>query len=116
MWQLGMDALDHPFRTFIVRKEMPTGASKDDPKAECELSVNQRLALEALDEILLFCGREAPAEYLLPPRIKVVAAEEWKTELLRRNVIDPKGSNPRARFDELRKRLQAKHLIASSQL
>jgi hypothetical protein len=107
-FEFGLDEDGDPFRTFIVRKEMPAGEA-DDPKAEHELSVNQRLALEALAETLLFCGREAPPEYLLPPRIKIVAAEEWKAE--RRRVIDPEGKNPRARFDELRKRLQAKHLI-----
>jgi hypothetical protein len=111
-FEFGLDEDGDPFRTFIVRKETPAaGASKDDLKAEHELSVNQRLALEALGEILLLYGREAPPEYLLPPRIKVVTTDEWKAELSRRQVIDPKGSNPRARFDELRKRLQAKHLI-----
>jgi hypothetical protein len=106
-FEFGLDEDGDPFRTFILSKEIPA----DAPKAEHELSANQRLALEALAEILLFCGREAPSEYQLPPRIKVVTADEWKTELFRRNVIDSKGSNPRARFDELRKRLQAKHLI-----
>jgi hypothetical protein len=106
-FEFGLDEDGDPFRTFILSKEIPAGA----PKAERELSANQQLALEALTETLLLYGREAPSEYRLPPRIKIVAADEWKTELFRRNAIDSKGSNPRARFDELRKRLQAKHLI-----
>jgi hypothetical protein len=107
-FEFGVDEDGDPFRTFIVSKENLTGT-----QAERALSDRQRNALAALTEAVLSRGRDAPAEYSLPHGIKVVTAEEWKTELLRENVIDGDSTNPRARFNELRTALKAKHLIGS---
>ena len=43
--------------------------------------------------------------------MKVVSAEQWKTELFRQNILDKHGSNPRARYTELRNGLRTKELI-----
>jgi AAA domain len=108
-FDFGRDEDGDPFRTFILSKDVITGFT---PKAS-RLSDQQRLALDALSETILTHGHDAPAEYSLPQGIKVADAEKWKTELQRRNVLDPKASNPRARFNELRKRLAAKRLIGT---
>jgi hypothetical protein len=97
-----------PFRTFIVSKEIIDAVTPGKGKGTTPLQKN---ALNALTEVTLSRGREPPAEYGLPHGVKVVTAEEWKTELLRRHVIDPEGENPRARFKEMRTKLQAKQLI-----
>jgi hypothetical protein len=106
-FDFGLDDDGDPFRTFILSKEIPVIGAQ----ADRQLTDQQRLALDALTEALLSHERDAPSDYQLPHGIKVVNAEEWKAELLRRNVIDPKATNPRARFNELRNRLAAKRLI-----
>ena len=71
------------------------------------------MALRALAEVTLSQGRDPPPDYRLPPDIKVVAAESWREELLRCNALDPKASNPSARFKELRDGLAARSLIGA---
>jgi hypothetical protein len=107
-FDFGLDEDGDPMRTFIVSKELLTGI-----QAAHGLNDRQRNALAALTETLLASSRDAPAEYGLPHGIKVVTDDDWKTELIRQNVIDPKGSNPRARFNELRTALKAKCLIGT---
>jgi hypothetical protein len=106
-FEFGLDEDKDPFRTFILSKDIIAAAAA----AKSSLSDQQRLALEALAETILSHGRDAPAEYGLPHGTKIVTADQWKTELFRLSVLDPKASNPRARFNELRKRLRVKHLI-----
>jgi hypothetical protein len=98
-----------PFRVFIPSQDVINAVTAKS----LHLTDQQRLALEALSETILAHGRDAPAEYSLPHGIKVADADMWKTELQRRNVLDPKASNPRARFNELRNRLAAKKLIGT---
>ena len=105
-FDFGLDEDDEPFHTFILSKDIIAAVP-----AKSSLSDQQRLALEALAETVLASGRDAPAEYGLPHGTKIVTADQWKTELFRLNVLDPKASNPRSRFNELRKRLRVKHLI-----
>jgi AAA domain len=105
-FDFGPDEDGDPFRTFILSDEIITGVAADRP-----LSDRQRLALEALSETALSCGRDAPLDYQLPHGIKVVAADEWKAELFRRKVLDEDAKNPRARFNELRTALAAKKVI-----
>jgi len=106
--ELGKDEDGDPITVAILAEEV-----FDDQvsKPERKLSDKQRNALEALAEATLSHGRDAPADYQLPHGIKTVTAEEWKTELYRRNVLDPSGKNPRARFNELCNALAAKKLI-----
>jgi len=101
-FDLGVDEDGDPVRTFIVGKEIFAGARVDRG-----LSDRQKLALEALAEATLSHGRDAPPEYGLPVGIKVITAEEWRTELLRQNILDRDARNPRARFTELRHALAA---------
>jgi hypothetical protein len=109
-FDFGPDEDGDPFRTFVLAQEVLTASALHTGRA---LSDQQRLALEALTEILLSHGRDAPAEYGLPHGIRVAGADEWKTELYRRNILDPDAKNPRARFSELRTRLAAKKLIGT---
>jgi hypothetical protein len=106
-FDFGPDEDGDPFRTFILSKDIITG----DVPTKPSLTPQQRLALEALAETILTSGRDAPPECGLPHGTKIVTADQWKTELFRLNVLDPKASNPRSRFNELRKRLRVKHLI-----
>jgi hypothetical protein len=39
------------------------------------------LALDALAEVTLLHGRDAPAGFQLPHGVKTVTAEEWKAEM-----------------------------------
>jgi hypothetical protein len=103
----GTDEDGDPFRTYILSKDIVTGTAATDRK----LTNHQKLALEALTEVLLATGQPAPQEYGLPNGIKVAAIENWKNELYRRGVLDAEAANPRARLTELRKSLQARKLI-----
>jgi hypothetical protein len=107
-FDLGVDEDGDPMRTFIVGKEIFAGAQADHG-----LSDRQKLALAALAEATLQYGCEAPTEYGLPPGIKVVTAEQWRTELFRCNVLDRDAKNPRSRFSELRNALRARGRIGS---
>jgi hypothetical protein len=82
-------------------------------KTERALSDQQRLALDALHEVTLAVGQDAPPSFQLPQGIKTVGADQWRDEMHRRNVLDPHAKNPRARFNELRTRLAAKALIGT---
>jgi hypothetical protein len=106
-FDFGLDEDGDPFRTFIVAKEIVSGA--DTTKRR--LSDQQRLALEALAEATLKHGVELPSSYRLPAGLKSVTADQWRDELYAKGVLDRTAKNPRARLFELRNRLQAKRLI-----
>lgn len=108
-YDFGPDEDGDPFRTFIVSPEIFTAADA----LERPLTDQQRLAMEALAEATLLHGVEIPAIDGLPAGLKSVTAEQWKAELLRRNVLDQNAKNPRSRFNELRMRLAAKKLIGT---
>jgi hypothetical protein len=80
-------------------------------KSSRKLSARQTMAMTALAETVLSGGKPAPADFELPQGIKVVAQEDWRTELLRRNVIDANGGNPREDFKRTRNQLIARGLI-----
>jgi len=109
-FDFGPDEDGDVFRTFILSREIyagESGTSRQKP------SNRQVLALRALSDVTLSQGREPPSDYRLPLGIKVVAAEAWREELLRNNVLDRKAANPWARFKELRDGLAARSLIGS---
>ena len=106
-FELGTDPDGDPYQVFIVSNEILTGS--DQPASH--LSPRQRSALECLAEVTLTHGSDLPAELGLPHGLKSVMADQWKTELFRRRVLDPDGTNPRARFNELRSQLADKKLI-----
>jgi hypothetical protein len=105
-FELGVDDDGDSFLTFILSDEILTGV-----RADHRLPNKQKLALEALTEAVLSHGQDAPAGYRLPQGIKVVTAEQWKTELFRQNVLDKDAGNPRARYNELRNGLRTRQLI-----
>jgi AAA domain len=112
-YDFGSDQDGDSFQTFIVAPEVFIGDQGEQAKRPSKMTDRQRLALRALSEVTLANGRTAPAEYQLPPGIKVVDADVWEGELIRSNVLDPKGSNPRSRFREIRQALVARSLIGS---
>jgi hypothetical protein len=63
------------------------------------MTPKQRLAMDAPIEVLLKKGQPALSDYCLPTGTTVVIADDWKTELFRRNVLDPDGKNPHARYN-----------------
>ena len=84
-FDFGPDEDGDVFRTFILSREIyqkPTD--------------RQVLALRALANVVLSQGRDPPSEYQLPPGSKGVAAEVWKGELYRCNVLDRDSAKARA--------------------
>ena len=74
-----------------------------------KLSPRLRLALDVLADCAAD-GVPAPSSFGLPGMALVAELDRWRTELISRGVIDPKGSNPRTDFSRLKSSLQAKHL------
>jgi hypothetical protein len=107
-YELGLDEDGDPIRTFILGRDVPASAAT----ASKELSPKQRLAMDALLEVLLKQGQPAPTDYGLPSGTSVVAAEAWKTEMLRRNILDP-DKNPHARYNDIRDGMKVKAIIGS---
>ena len=108
--ELGLDEDGDPVTTAILSNQLFDGGAQ---KPGAKLSDRQKLALEALTEATLSHGRNPPGEFQLPASIQVVTADEWKAELFRRNVLDQEGSNPRARFADLRNALAARKKIGT---
>jgi hypothetical protein len=106
-FEFGLDEDGDPFRTFILKEEVLDSGGT----VQQNLSNKQKLALGALIEVTLSYGQDAPREYDLPQGVKVVSAEQWKTELFRQNILDKDARNPRARYSELRNSLRTKFLI-----
>lgn len=98
-----------PFRTFILSPEILAGGAAEGRR----LTNKQQLALDALTETLLSHGRASPTEFGLPNGIKVVTADQWRSELYRQHALEPDAANPRARFNELRQALKTKRLIGA---
>jgi len=80
--------------------------------ARRKLSDRQKLALDALTEIVVEQGQPAPADFKLPMDVRVVERTQWHDELTRRGVLDTDAANPRADFKRLRDQLQSRRLIA----
>ena len=108
--ELGLDEDGDPITTAILSGEV---LDPQTHRPAAKLSDRQKLALDALTEATLSCGRKPPGEFQLPAGIQVVTADEWKAELFRRNVLDQEGSNPRARFSDLRNALAARKKIGT---
>jgi hypothetical protein len=108
-YEFDADEDGEPFRTFILGKELLAGAAGDEGRQK--LSTKQRLALDALFEVVLTKGKPAPTEYRLPASVKLVTAEDWRDEMYRRRVLDADNSNPRARLSAMRSALQGRYLI-----
>ena len=75
------------------------------------ISPRQKLALEALTETVLACGKPAPQDFGLPTAVDVVPLESWREEMQRREVIEGTDTNPRATFRRLKDALASRNLI-----
>lgn len=70
-----------------------------------------KLALEALDEVLISGGTAAPGALGLPGDIRVASVDAWRNELYRRDIVDKSRSNPPQQFKRIWERLAAMHAI-----
>jgi hypothetical protein len=109
-YEFGLDGEGQPFGTWIVAPEPIGCATAPQPKPAQRLNDKQRLALEALTEVLLSEGQPAPTAYRLPSSIRVVPTTAWKTEVFRRDIFNG-SKNPHSRFGETQTALHARHLI-----
>ncbi|MET3838746.1 AAA family ATPase [Bradyrhizobium sp. OAE829] len=87
------------------------GANLQSSTAKRKISPKQRLALEALTEAVLTCGKPAPTDFGLPAATNIVPVERWREEMQRRDVIESTDANPRASFKRLKDALAVRNLI-----
>jgi hypothetical protein len=87
------------------------GSAAAAPQKTRKLSDRNKLALAALAETVLNCGKPAPASFQLPLGIRIVAADDWREELFRRGVIERSAPNPRQDFKRIREALAARNRI-----
>jgi AAA domain len=90
---------------------VPIDAPSIRPQSARRVSPRQRLALNALTETVLACGKPAPTDFGLPANINVVPIESWRDEMQRRDVIESTDANPRATFKRFKEGLAARGLI-----
>jgi hypothetical protein len=76
-----------------------------------KLSDKDKLSLAALDEVALAEGKPAPASMQLPAAIRVVPIDSWRTEILKRGIIDREAANPRTDFNRIKAKLTERSLI-----
>jgi len=82
--------------------------------AKRRLSGRNKLALDCLTEAVLNHGQPPPVDLELPQGVKAVTLDEWRSELLRRNVIDREAANPRTDFRRCLTQLADRGLISSN--
>jgi hypothetical protein len=104
--EVGIDPDGDKITSLVV---LPAEGSTKPPTRK--LSDRQRLALDALDEVVATVGQNAPESFQLPPRTIVVAQAEWREELYRRAVLEREAKNPREEFKRVRQQLNARRLI-----
>jgi hypothetical protein len=75
------------------------------------VTARQRLALDALDEVVLSSGKPLPASPEYPSGLTGVDADLWRKELFARNLLDKDAKNPRSDFKRVRDGLAAASLI-----
>ena len=92
---------------------MPSDATFSASSFKRKLSGRQKLAFQCLTEAVLNHGAAPPIEFELPADIRAVTLDQWKGELLARNVLDPDAPNPRTDFKRCLTSLSARGLISS---
>jgi AAA domain len=97
--------------TSCIVRAAEQSARPTEAKKPRKLTDRQKLAIDALTEVVLSGGKVPPATFGLPQCIKVAETADWHTEMTKRGVIDPVASNPRADFKRLKDGLAARNLI-----
>ena len=77
-----------------------------------KLNDRQKLAVVALQEMVIRRGEPTTAAFGLPEDVRAVPVSVWRDELERRGTVDPDGSNPRQEFRRLKEALHARNYIA----
>jgi hypothetical protein len=81
------------------------------PATPKKLRDRAKLGLDALTETVIAHGKPAPQNLGLPFGTNVVAIQQWREELLRRNVLDQADKNQSTSFSRIRDQLAARSLI-----
>ena len=97
--------------TSCIIRAVEQGDRPEATKKPRKLSDRQKLALDALSEVVLDTGKVPPASLGLPQGIKTAEIDDWHAEMTKRGVIDRGASNPRADFKRLKEGLAARNLI-----
>jgi hypothetical protein len=106
--ELGVDADGDTVTSLVV---VPAEASAASRNVTRKLTDRQRLALDALTEVLANDGKSAPPAFLLPANTITAPLTAWRDELYSRSVLERDATNPREDFRRLRDQLQARNLI-----
>jgi hypothetical protein len=106
--EVGTDSDDDTLYSCVV---VETEASSRPAKNRQRMTDKQKLALDALDEVILSHGQTAPSKLELPTGNRAAERDLWREEMFRRGVLDPAASNPREDFRRLRFQLEARSLI-----
>ncbi|HMF22504.1 MAG TPA: AAA family ATPase [Pseudolabrys sp.] len=97
----------------------PVVIAEDADKAKTvgkqRLAPRAKLALDALTEALLAHGQSLPRSLDLPADLRGVTIDQWKNEMLSRNVLDKSAANWRTDFRRVLDQLASKGLIGSKE-
>ena len=105
---LGTDDFGEDFGACYV---VPTD-TKSAAAPRSKLSERQRLALDALTDVILDRGNPAPAAFDLPEGLRVVEVDLWREEMFRRGVLDRDAASPREDFRRVKLGLLGKRAAA----
>jgi hypothetical protein len=94
--------------SLVVERVSETDSS---PVKGSRVSDRQRLALDALDEVIISHGKPAPLSLNIKG-VKVVEVERWRDELFVRGILDRDAKNPRTDFSRIKTNLIAGGLMA----
>lgn len=105
---LGTDDFGEDFGAcYVVPSETRAAAA---PRSK--LTERQRLAVDALTDIVIDRGKPAPSTFDLPDGLRVVEVDLWREEMFRRGVLDKDASSPREDFRRVKLGLLGKRVAA----
>jgi hypothetical protein len=104
--EVGKDQDGEPITSCVL---VPANAPAPKTSSR-KLSDRQRLALDVLDDCINKNGQPPPTSLGLTNGTLAVTVGEWRSEMLSRGVIDPKGPNPRTAFSQVKNSLAARKL------
>jgi len=109
--EVGTDDEGEAISSCVVEPLVSDGGGDADA-ARKRLPDKQRLALAALNTLVLDKGEALPAAFAIPGNPRAVKVAAWREELFARGVLDREGTNPRQEFIRLKNWLSAKVHIA----
>ena len=107
---LGQDDDGDPITSCVIEATEADNTERSAPTRK--LNDRQKLAVDALQDVVIKGGEPVPAAFRLPAEVRAVPVPVWREELVRRGTLDPKSTNPRQDFKRLKEALQARYIIA----